>query len=123
MPAWYAGIDSDGSGALTTNPGDAIDGLAIYDSEVLRQFNECVQYQTGNGPISICGLAPLTFPTKDEHGRDVALTLPYGRIVDKGDGPGFRILPLMILNKLGVILVQGYGGRNQNVLRCTSSCS
>ena len=83
--AWYAGIDSDGSGALTTNPGDAIDGLAIYDPEVLRQFNQCVQYQTGNGPISICGLSPLTFPTKDENGRDVALTLPYGRIVDKGD--------------------------------------
>ena len=85
----------------------------------MRQFASCVQYQTGNGAIKIKALAPLTFPTKDIHGADVAYTFPYGRVVDNtGGGPNFRIMPLCILNKLGVILVQNYGGENKNVLRC-----
>ena len=47
------GVDSDGSGALTTRKADAIGSLLTDDAEVMTQFASCVQYQTGNGAIKM----------------------------------------------------------------------
>ena len=108
-----------------------MDDSVGHPDVLLAQYHDHLMWEMQNQPHfnlsdprgpRIGGIGPGGFVTNSTPtGEQLAIILPYGRWVDTGadaNAPQFRILPLVMLAKMGVRLVQNHRGRDQSVLEC-----